>query len=161
MSTSNLLQGTTVADALDRVLRLPSVASKRFLTTKVDRSVGGLVAQQQCVGPLQVTMQACLGSPGQSIWCPKACQQSHSERRLSCSWHLTCIASDFASTFTSQLPLADVAVMAKSHQGLTGAATSIGEQPYKVHLPHQIGGTAQMPDVATAHLEAAVALHCG
>jgi phosphoribosylformylglycinamidine synthase len=49
-----LLQGTTAADALDRVLRLPSVASKRFLTTKVDRSVGGLVAQQQCVGPLQV-----------------------------------------------------------------------------------------------------------
>lgn len=38
--------------ALDRVLRLPSVASKRFLTTKVDRCVTGLVAQQQCVGPL-------------------------------------------------------------------------------------------------------------
>lgn len=33
-----------------------------------------------------------------------------------------------------QLPLADVAVMAQSHQGLTGAATSIGEQPYKVPL---------------------------
>ncbi|XP_046394022.1 phosphoribosylformylglycinamidine synthase [Ischnura elegans] len=38
--------------ALERVLRLPSVASKRFLTTKVDRCVTGLVAQQQCVGPL-------------------------------------------------------------------------------------------------------------
>lgn len=45
------LEGVTVRDALDRVLRLPSVASKRWLTTKVDRSVGGLVAQQQCVGP--------------------------------------------------------------------------------------------------------------
>ena len=29
------------------------VGSKRFLTTKVDRSVTGLVAQQQCVGPTQ------------------------------------------------------------------------------------------------------------
>jgi phosphoribosylformylglycinamidine synthase len=37
-----------VRDALDRVLRLLSVGSKRFLTTKVDRSVTGLVAQQQC-----------------------------------------------------------------------------------------------------------------
>ncbi len=27
--------------ALDRVLRLPGVCSKRFLTTKVDRSVTG------------------------------------------------------------------------------------------------------------------------
>ena len=39
-------------DALRRVLKLPSVCSKRFLTSKVDRSVTGLVARQQCVGPL-------------------------------------------------------------------------------------------------------------
>ncbi len=45
----------TVVDALDRVLRLVSVGSKRFLTNKVDRSVTGLIAQQQCVGPLQIT----------------------------------------------------------------------------------------------------------
>jgi phosphoribosylformylglycinamidine synthase len=45
-----------VGGALDRVLRLLSVGSKRFLTTKVDRSVSGLVAQQQCVGPLQLTV---------------------------------------------------------------------------------------------------------
>ncbi len=49
-------QGTSVMEALELVLRLPSVASKRFLTTKVDRSVTGLVAQQQCVGPLQVCL---------------------------------------------------------------------------------------------------------
>uniref|UniRef100_A0A2P2KHD9 phosphoribosylformylglycinamidine synthase n=2 Tax=Rhizophora mucronata TaxID=61149 RepID=A0A2P2KHD9_RHIMU len=47
---------TTVMDALKRVLRLPSVCSKRFLTTKVDRCVTGLVAQQQTVGPLQITL---------------------------------------------------------------------------------------------------------
>ena len=48
--------GTSVADALDRVLRLPSVGSKRFLTNKVDRSVTGLIAQQQCVGPLHTPL---------------------------------------------------------------------------------------------------------
>jgi phosphoribosylformylglycinamidine synthase len=46
----------TVEAALRRVLRLLSVGSKRFLTNKVDRSVTGLVAQQQCVGPLQLTL---------------------------------------------------------------------------------------------------------
>jgi len=43
-------------DALDRVMRLLQVGSKRFLTTKVDRSVTGLVAQQPCVGPLQTPL---------------------------------------------------------------------------------------------------------
>ncbi|MGB6641511.1 MAG: phosphoribosylformylglycinamidine synthase, partial [Thermoanaerobaculia bacterium] len=64
------------------VLRLLAVGSKRFLTTKVDRSVTGLVARQQCAGPLQLTV-------------------------------------------------ADVAVIAQSHFGTTGAATAIGEQPIK------------------------------
>jgi len=77
-----LPQGIDVVQALDRVLRLLSVGSKRFLTTKVDRSVSGLVAQQQCAGPLQLTV-------------------------------------------------ADVAVIAQSHFGITGAATAIGEQPLK------------------------------
>ena len=73
---------TSVSEALERVLRLLSVGSKRFLTNKVDRSVTGLIARQQCVGPLQLT-------------------------------------------------LSDVAVVAQSHFGLTGAAISIGEQPIK------------------------------
>jgi len=46
----------TVGKVLDRVLRLVSVGSKRFLVHKVDRSVSGLVAQQQCVGPLQIPL---------------------------------------------------------------------------------------------------------
>lgn len=46
----------SVRDALSRVLRLPAVASKRYLTNKVDRSVTGLVAQQQCVGPLHTPL---------------------------------------------------------------------------------------------------------
>ncbi len=51
-----LPEGITLKDALERVLRLISVSSKRFLTNKVDRSVTGLIAQQQCVGPLQLTL---------------------------------------------------------------------------------------------------------
>ncbi|MDZ4225507.1 MAG: phosphoribosylformylglycinamidine synthase, partial [Candidatus Andersenbacteria bacterium] len=51
-----LPEGLTVREALDRVLRLPSVASKSFLTSKGDRSVTGRVVQQQCVGPHHVTL---------------------------------------------------------------------------------------------------------
>ncbi|GAB4814933.1 hypothetical protein N2152v2_001979 [Parachlorella kessleri] len=82
LSPLRLPESVGSMEALDRVLRLPGVCSKRFLTTKVDRSVTGLVAQQQCCGPLQ-------------------------------------------------LPVADVAVTAQTHFGLTGAATAIGEQPLK------------------------------
>jgi len=47
----------TVEAALTQgVLRLVSVGSKRFLTNKVDRSVTGLIAQQQCVGPLHTPL---------------------------------------------------------------------------------------------------------
>ncbi|XP_078065410.1 phosphoribosylformylglycinamidine synthase isoform X2 [Mustelus asterias] len=52
----SLPMNLTVKNALNRVLRLPSVASKRYLTNKVDRSVTGLVAQQQCVGPLHTPL---------------------------------------------------------------------------------------------------------
>lgn len=48
-----------IADALDRVLSSVTVGSKRFLTNKVDRSVTGLIAQQQCVGPLQTPLSDC------------------------------------------------------------------------------------------------------
>lgn len=46
----------TVQQALGWVLLLPAVASKGWLTVKVDRSVGGLTAGQQCVGPFQTTL---------------------------------------------------------------------------------------------------------
>lgn len=44
------------AEPLERVLSLVTVASKRFLTNKVDRCVTGLIAQQQCVGPLHTPL---------------------------------------------------------------------------------------------------------
>ena len=43
-----------LADAVERVLRFPAVASKKFLVTIGDRSITGLVAQEQMVGPRQV-----------------------------------------------------------------------------------------------------------
>ncbi|KAJ1925717.1 phosphoribosylformylglycinamidine synthase [Tieghemiomyces parasiticus] len=43
-----------VADAARRVLTFPAVAGKGFLVTIGDRSVTGLVAQEQMVGPWQV-----------------------------------------------------------------------------------------------------------
>ncbi|XP_041628150.1 phosphoribosylformylglycinamidine synthase isoform X1 [Vulpes lagopus] len=92
--------GLRVRQALERVLRLPAVASKRYLTNKVDRSVGGLVAQQQCVGPLHT-------------------------------------------------PLADVAVVALSHQELVGAATALGEQPVKSLLDPKVAARLAVAEALT------------
>lgn len=44
------------AEHVKRVLSVMTVASKRFLTNKVDRCVTGLIAQQQCVGPLHTPL---------------------------------------------------------------------------------------------------------
>ncbi len=41
---------------LAQVLQLEAVACKDWLTNKVDRCVGGKVAKQQCVGPLQLPL---------------------------------------------------------------------------------------------------------
>jgi phosphoribosylformylglycinamidine synthase len=44
---------------IERVLKLEAVACKDWLTNKVDRCVGGLVAKQQCAGPLQLPLNDC------------------------------------------------------------------------------------------------------
>ena len=41
---------------LRKIFSLVSVGSKSFLTQKVDRTVGGLVVQQQCLGPLDLPL---------------------------------------------------------------------------------------------------------
>jgi len=48
-----------VDDAIFQVLRHPTVASKSFLITIGDRSVGGMVARDQMVGPWQVPVADC------------------------------------------------------------------------------------------------------
>ncbi|EAR07788.1 phosphoribosylformylglycinamidine synthase [Reinekea sp. MED297] len=47
-------KGIDISDAVDRVLHLPSVASKSFLITIGDRSITGMVARDQMVGPWQI-----------------------------------------------------------------------------------------------------------
>ncbi|HUW37200.1 MAG TPA: phosphoribosylformylglycinamidine synthase [Rhodocyclaceae bacterium] len=53
------LQAIDVKEAAFRVLHLPSVASKNFLITIGDRSVGGMTARDQMVGPWQVPVADC------------------------------------------------------------------------------------------------------
>ncbi|GIB14399.1 phosphoribosylformylglycinamidine synthase [Vibrio cholerae] len=51
--------GIELNEAVERVLRLPAVAEKTFLITIGDRSVTGLVARDQMVGPWQVPVANC------------------------------------------------------------------------------------------------------
>jgi phosphoribosylformylglycinamidine synthase len=99
--------GLTVEKALRLVFRLPSVGSKGYLVRKVDRSVTGLIAQQQCCGPLQ-------------------------------------------------LPVSDVAVVAQSHFGSTGGATSIGEQPIKMLINGEAGARMAVGEVLTNMVSARI-----
>lgn len=97
----------TLDVALERVLKLVSVGSKRFLTNKVDRSVTGLIAQQQCCGPLQATVS-------------------------------------------------DVAVIAQSHFGKSGAACAIGEQPIKMLANPSAGARMAVGESVTNIMWAAI-----
>ena len=49
----------TLEDAVNRVLHLPTVAEKTFLVTIGDRSVTGMVARDQMVGPWQIPVADC------------------------------------------------------------------------------------------------------
>ena len=52
-------KGISLQDAVLKVLSNPTVASKRFLITIGDRSVGGLTHRDQMVGPWQVPVADC------------------------------------------------------------------------------------------------------
>ena len=52
-------QLSTLNSQLERVLRLEAVACKDWLTNKVDRSVTGKIARQQCQGELQLPLSDC------------------------------------------------------------------------------------------------------
>jgi len=53
------LSGASIKGAAERLLRLPSIAEKTFLITIGDRTVTGLVARDQMVGPWQVPVANC------------------------------------------------------------------------------------------------------
>lgn len=96
----------TLLDVLRKVFAQLSVGSKEGLLNRVDRSVTGLVAQQQYCGSVQ-------------------------------------------------LPIADVAVVAQSHFGVTGIATSIGEQPIKMLVSEAAGARMAVGEMLT-NLAAAI-----
>lgn len=48
-----------IRESLERLLRFPAIARKNFLITIGDRSVGGLVARDQMVGPFQTPLANC------------------------------------------------------------------------------------------------------
>ncbi len=50
------LDGVSVQDAAERVLRLPAVANKTFLIAIADRTVTGMVSRDQMVGPYQTPL---------------------------------------------------------------------------------------------------------
>lgn len=54
-----MLDNLDLNEAFDRVLRLPAVASKSFLITIGDRTVGGMSVRDQMVGPWQVPVADC------------------------------------------------------------------------------------------------------
>ncbi len=53
------IDGSKIYQSAKQMLRLEAVACKDWLTNKVDRCVGGRVAKQQCVGPLQLPLNNC------------------------------------------------------------------------------------------------------
>ncbi len=53
------LDSINIQEAILRVFHLPTVANKSFLITIGDRTVGGLVARDQMVGPWQVPVADC------------------------------------------------------------------------------------------------------
>lgn len=53
------IDNINIDDAVQRLLRLPAVAEKTFLITIGDRSVSGMVARDQMIGPWQVPVADC------------------------------------------------------------------------------------------------------
>jgi phosphoribosylformylglycinamidine synthase len=67
------LAGLDLRDAAYRVLRLPAVADKTFLISIGDRTVGGLTARDQMVGPWQVPVaDAAVTLMGYDTFCGEA-----------------------------------------------------------------------------------------
>jgi len=101
---TRLPENTVLEDDLLRVLRFPAVGSKSFLITIGDRSVGGLVARDQMVGPWQVpvadaavTLHSFHGYAGEAMAVgertPLAVVDSPAAARLAVTEAITNIAS--------------------------------------------------------------------
>ena len=103
----------TLMHALSRVLRLPAVASKRYLTNKVDRSVTGLLFEKKC------------------FFSPSVTFRSNQLNSLSSYLMFAGLVAQQQCVGPLHTPLADYALIALSFFEFVGSATSIGEQPLK------------------------------
>ena len=59
LSGNSGISGEQIDEYLQRVLQLEAVACKDWLTNKVDRSVTGKIARQQCQGEIQLPLSDC------------------------------------------------------------------------------------------------------
>ena len=131
-----------LAEAIDRVLRFPAVASKKFLVTIGDRSVTGLVARDQMVGPHQVPVaDVGVTLAGFDTYCgeamamgersPVAVRDARAAARLAVAEALTNL---FAAPVTdlSRVVLSANWMAAAGHEGqdqaLREAVTAVGEE---------------------------------
>ncbi|KAJ3126054.1 hypothetical protein HK098_007931 [Nowakowskiella sp. JEL0407] len=126
-----LPSGTTLKDAAFRLLRLPAVGSKSFLVTIGDRTVTGLVARDQMVGPWQtpvanvaVTYTGYEGKTGQAMALgektPLALVSAAASARMAVAESLTNLASAYIPDI-KRVRLSANWMSAASHDG-EGAA---------------------------------------
>ncbi|MDR2014175.1 MAG: phosphoribosylformylglycinamidine synthase [Azoarcus sp.] len=119
--------GLDLNEAALRVLRNPAVASKRFLITIGDRSVGGLTARDQMVGPWQVpvadvavTAMAFSGIPGEAFAMgertPLACVNAPASGRMAVGEAITNIAAADIDSLT-RVKLSANWMAAAGHRG--------------------------------------------
>jgi phosphoribosylformylglycinamidine synthase len=116
-----------LGDAALRVLRNPAVASKRFLITIGDRSVGGLIVRDQLVGPWQmpvadvaVTAMAFSGMEGEAFAMgertPLACVDAPASGRMAVGEAITNIAAADIDSIT-KVKLSANWMAAAGHRG--------------------------------------------
>ncbi len=131
-----------LTEAVARVLRFPAVASKKFLVTIGDRSVTGLVARDQMVGPFQVpvadvgvTLAGFDSNRGEAMAMgersPVAVRDARAAARLAVAEALTNLLAA-SVTDLSRVVLSANWMAAAGHEGqdqaLREAVTAVGEE---------------------------------
>ena len=114
-------------NAINKLLLLPTIANKNFLITIADRSIGGLVARDQLIGPWQIAVADCAISitnytsyKGEIIALgerpPLAIINSAAAARMSVGEALTNILSGYISNINN-IKLSANWMCASSHKG--------------------------------------------
>lgn len=132
----------SMADAVERILHLPAVASKKFLITIGDRTIGGMVTRDQMVGPWQVpvsdvavTSSSYAGSTGEAMTmgerAPLALINAGASARIAVGEAITNIAAAAIDKFSDVKLSANwmsAAGFESEDEHLYDAVKSIGEE---------------------------------